>query len=185
MYRFFLGGLVFSKWPMLGVFSKEKEALKFLTIDSQPSVHSAFNEKARRRPTGFCRTRPCGAFEKSMPVEMDSTSISPGGRAVSSQKLRQSNSNRKALWHVWKSGAVVLVGWLQSDIFCWLWASLPGHFTHLCLDVGSSWSFYSDKESGRIRREASRPLKERQPAAKKGAQLKTDPTPSKTFYGGT
>ena len=61
---------------MLGVFSKEKEALKFLKIDSQSSVHSAFNEKTSRRPTGFCR-RPCGAFEKSMPVEIDSTSISP------------------------------------------------------------------------------------------------------------
>ena len=63
---------------MLGVFSKEKEALKFLKIDSQSSVHSAFNEKTSRGPTGFCQRRPCGAFEKSMPVEMDSTSISPG-----------------------------------------------------------------------------------------------------------
>ena len=45
-YCSFFWGVVFSKWPMLDVFPKEKRfALKFLKkIDSQSSVHSAFNK---------------------------------------------------------------------------------------------------------------------------------------------
>ena len=74
----------------------------------------------------------------------------------------------------------------HTFFFFRLCEALPGHFSHLCLDVGSSWSFYSDKENERTREEASRSFQERQPAAKKGAfQAEADPTPSKTFYEDT
>jgi len=99
---------------------------------------------------------------------------------VSSQMLGQSNSNRKTLWHVWKSGTVVLVGRLQIDIFCCLWVSEPP-LSWCWLKLGFFIRTRKIGESDVRLPDLWRKGRE----YNKGAQLQPDPNPSKTFYKDT